>query len=309
MKIFSIIMLILLSLVVLGIALYTMIGFACYKLSLARKSTAKKISKAGRKADKDSEKSLWWDSHPTERVTTKSEEGLTLVGHFLKNQSDKVVILLHGFGSDWTQMGDYAKIFYKRNFNVLAVSARAHGESEGDMVGMGWLDRLDLLKWIEFAKQKVENARIVLFGISMGASTVCMTLGEKMEGNVVCAIEDCGFDNVFKEICYVYRKKLKFTSTILFKIFYKWTKRARGFDLKKGDAVKALKKATTPMLFIHGSEDTFVPTQMVYNLYDALATSDKRLYICEGATHAKSFQTDEKGYEMKVGKFLTKHGL
>ena len=309
MKIFSIVMLILLSLVVLGIALYTMIGFACYKLSLARKSTAKKISKAGRKTDKDSEKSLWWDSHPTERVTTKSEEGLTLVGHFLKNQSDKVVILLHGFGSDWTQMGDYANIFYKRNFNVLAVSARAHGESEGDMVGMGWLDRVDLLKWIEFAKQKVENARIVLFGISMGASTVCMTLGEKMEGNVVCAIEDCGFDNVFKEICYVYRKKLKFTSTILFKIFYKWTKRARGFDLKKGDAVKALKKATTPMLFIHGSEDTFVPTQMVYNLYDALATSDKRLYICEGATHAKSFQTDEKGYEMKVGKFLTKHGL
>ena len=111
MKIFSIVMLILLSLVVLGIALYTMIGFACYKLSLARKSTAKKISKAGRKADKDSEKSLWWDSHPTERVTTKSEEGLTLVGHFLKNQSDKVVILLHGFGSDWTQWEIMQKSF------------------------------------------------------------------------------------------------------------------------------------------------------------------------------------------------------
>ena len=234
---------------------------------------------------------------------------IILVGHFLKNQSDKVVIIMHGFGSDWIEMDGYAKMFYKRNFNVLAVSARAHGESEGDMVGMGWLDRLDLLRWIEFANEKVPNARIVLFGVSMGASAVCMSLGEKMQGNVVCAIEDCGFDNVFKEICYVYRKKLKFTSTLLFKIFYKWTKRARGFDLKKGDAVKALKKAKTPVLFIHGGDDTFVPTQMVYNLYEALGITDKRLYICEGATHAKSFQTDEARYEMKVDKFLTKHGL
>lgn len=309
MKVFSLIMLILLSLIVLVIALYTIIGFVCYKLSLARRSTAKRISKSGRKLKNDDKKPSWWDSHPTEKVTIKSEEDLTLVGHFLKNQSDKVVIIMHGFGSDWIEMDGYAKMFYKRNFNVLAVSARAHGESEGDMVGMGWLDRLDLLRWIEFANEKVPNARIVLFGVSMGASAVCMTLGEEMGGNVVCAIEDCGFDNVFKEICYVYRKKLKFTSTLLFKIFYKWTKRARGFDLKKGDAVKALKKAKTPVLFIHGGDDTFVPTQMVYNLYEALEIIDKRLYICEGATHAKSFQTDEARYEMKVDKFLTKHGL
>lgn len=295
------------SLLVLCLFCYTLIGFVCYKLSLARKSTAKKITR--NKRAKQKEESLWIDNQPFEKVQISSNEGLTLIGHFLKMQSDKLVIIVHGFGSNWKEMEDYAKMFYKRNFNLLIIECRAHGESEGDMVGMGWLDRLDLQNWIDFSINKLPNCKIVLFGVSMGASTVCMSLGEKMPQNVKCAIEDCGFDNVYKQICYVYHKKLKLTSHILIRIFYSWTKRARSFDLKQGDAIKQLKKSNLPMLFIHGQCDNFVPTEMGYNLFGALNSKNKEIYICEGAGHAQSFSTDPGRYQMKINKFLSQNGL
>lgn len=308
MQVFSIVMIIILSILLLYLLLYTLIGYLCYKASLARKSTGKKLSRLNRKLKKKEEQSdtSWWQTQKIEDLYLQSDDGLKLYGHFIDRNSNITVILIHGYGSCWHQLAEQAKMFYSRGYNVLAVECRAHGKSEGYMVGMGWFDRLDLLKWIDLLVERNNNCKIVLYGVSMGASTVCMTLGEKLPNNVTCAIEDCGFDNVYKEFSYVYHKKLKFTSPAIFKIFTSFVKRARNFDLKEGDACKQLKKSKTPLLLIHGSNDKFVPTEMVYRLAESCASS-KEIYICEGATHAESFKLDPQTYQRKVYSFLSKY--
>ena len=42
---------------------------------------------------------------------------------------------------------------------------------------MGWLERNDLLDWIRLIVDSDDQARILLFGGSMGATTVMMTTG------------------------------------------------------------------------------------------------------------------------------------
>ena len=42
-----------------------------------------------------------------------------------------------------------------------------------------------------------------------------------------------------------------------------------GYGFREASALRQVQKATVPMLFIHGSEDNFVRTYMVYALYDA----------------------------------------
>ena len=99
---------------------------------------------------------------------------------------------------------------------MLAVDCRAHGESEGNCVGFGWLDRLDVLSWVKFLNEKLPQSKIVLFGLSMGAAAVCMAAGEKELKNVVAVISDCAFDNADREIEYVMKNPKNFQISSVF---------------------------------------------------------------------------------------------
>ena len=74
--------------------------------------------------------------------------------------------------------------YYEAGYQVIAPDLRACGESEGDYVGMGWLDREDILRWIDFILADDPQAKIVIHGISMGAATTMMTAGESTPDNV-----------------------------------------------------------------------------------------------------------------------------
>ena len=53
------------------------------------------------------------------------------------------------------------------------------------------------------------------------------------------------------------------------------TKLRAGYDLEEASAVKQVAKSKTPMLFIHGDADTFVPFEMLDEVYNA-AKVEKR---------------------------------
>ncbi|MCW0998235.1 alpha/beta hydrolase, partial [Streptococcus anginosus] len=73
--------------------------------------------------------------------------------------------------------------FAEEGYNVLVPDLRAHGKSSGNKIGMGWLDRLDLLSWISEVLAIDMEAEIILVGGSMGAATVMMASGEKLPTN------------------------------------------------------------------------------------------------------------------------------
>ena len=81
--------------------------------------------------------------------------------------------------------------------HAVAPDLRACGESEGDYVGMGWLDRKDVLQWIDYIIEQDPEAKIVVHGISMGAATTMMTAGESTPDNVKAFVEDCGYTSVW----------------------------------------------------------------------------------------------------------------
>ena len=85
----------------------------------------------------------------------------------------------------------------EQGWNVLLPDMRTHGESEGKYIGMGWLDRLDVLKWIDLIRERDEQAQIILHGVSMGGATVMMTSGEALPENVRAVIDDCGYTSVW----------------------------------------------------------------------------------------------------------------
>ena len=82
---------------------------------------------------------------------------------------------------------------------ALYPDALAHGESDGKFIGMGWLERPDVLAWTDAIIQKDPEAEIILHGVSMGGATVMMASGEDLPDNVRCIVEDCGYSSAWDE--------------------------------------------------------------------------------------------------------------
>ena len=221
--------------------------------------------------------------------------------------TNKTVIVVHGFTNDKEDMKPYAWIFHELGYNVLMPDNMSHGDSEGQIIGYGWNDRLNVIKWAELLVEQNSDSEITLFGVSMGAATVMMASGEEsLPDQVVNIIEDCGYSSVWDELKYQAKEMYNLPA---FPILYEVSaisKIRAGFSYGQASSVNQLKNNTRPVLFIHGGDDTFVPTSMVYKNYQA-TQGEKELYIVKGAGHAKSFETDPQAYIKKISTFLKKY--
>lgn len=253
------------------------------------------------------EKNLpWLKAQKFEDLEIDSDDGLKLKAKFLKakEDSDKVLIAIHGYRSyNLREYAYYLKFYHELGFNILLPNNRAHGDSEGTYIGFGWLDRLDCIKWIYKMKKHFNiDLQIVLHGISMGSATVLMASGEKLPTDVKCIISDCGFTSVLDQFehklnqMHVPAALILPTATLL-------SKKRIGYSFKEASTINQVKKSTTPTLFIHGDQDNFVPTYMVYDLYNA-CTAKKDLLIIEGARHAESYLVNQELCEKTITDFM-----
>jgi fermentation-respiration switch protein FrsA (DUF1100 family) len=233
---------------------------------------------------------------------------LAAVAYRCGKDTHRWAVIVHGYSSCKENMLSYAKAYYKRGFNVLLPDLRCHGESGGEITGMGWLDRIDLLGWINKITGEDSKALIVLHGISMGGSAVLMVSGEKLCDNVKAIVSDCAYTSVWDVIQWqVSRNFLKHNSALLLGGSL-ITQMKGGYTWKQASALNQVKKSSTPTLFIHGSADAVVPVSMVYELYNA-AACPKKLMIVEGAGHAASMRTDRDNYWLAVFGFYKDNNI
>ncbi|HEL0380667.1 TPA: alpha/beta hydrolase [Streptococcus equi subsp. zooepidemicus] len=218
----------------------------------------------------------------------------------------KTAIVVHGFTNDKEDMKPYAMLFHSLGYNVLIPDNEAHGESEGDLIGYGWNDRLNLLAWIDLLVSEDKESQISLFGLSMGAATVMMASGEQLPSQVVNIIEDCGYTSVWDELKFQAKAMYNLPAFPLLYEVSAFSKIRAGFSYGEASSVKQLAKNKLPVLFIHGDKDTFVPTEMVYQNYQA-TKGPKELMVVKGAKHAKSFETNPDQYKEKIAAFLQKY--
>jgi fermentation-respiration switch protein FrsA (DUF1100 family) len=249
--------------------------------------------------------SSWYEPGYASNISVKTSDGFMLTGisYEHKPKSCGWALIVHGYSSRKEDMLTYAKRYYNEGYNVLLPDLRAHGESEGDFVGMGWLDRKDLVIWIENLLVGHPDADIVMHGISMGGAAVMMASGEELPGNVKAIVEDSGYTSVWDILDYQlgYRYHLP-----AFPVLYGasiWSNSKWGYNWKEASAVEQVKKSKTPILFIHGGEDDIVPTTMAYDVYQA-AKCKKRLLIIEGAEHAGAVCTNPERYWDEVFSFI-----
>ncbi|MEG0375620.1 MAG: alpha/beta fold hydrolase [Raoultibacter sp.] len=252
--------------------------------------------------------SAWLASVDAERVTIMSSDDLyDLVGYVYPATipSSKWAVIVHGYTGDHTEMEHFGAQYAAQGYNVFIPDLRAQGESGGSIIGMGWTDRLDLICWLEYLVDRFGgDISIVMHGHSMGGAAVCMASGEQLPPHVKAIVSDCAFTSVWD----MFSSQLKNYNVAapypLLEGARIALKARNSYDIKHASALEQVKKSTTPTLFLHGSDDGFVPLRMVDELFAACAAPEKRMLVVAGAGHALSEQTDPILYFSTVFNFL-----
>lgn len=242
----------------------------------------------------------------TERVEISAFDGVPLGGYLIRSapNNKRVAIVMHGYGANTRTVQPYARIFFELGFDVLLPAARAHEISGGKHVGMAWLDRFDILRWIDkIISLYGEGVGIALYGISMGGSTVVSVAGMTPPRQVKCVIDDCGYSSLVDEFGHLTRK-VPLPRAVRLAPLSLATRLKLGYATSDADVCALAGKAEIPALFIHGEADKFVPLSLGRKLFDAYACEDKRFVAFENAAHACSYITDGDKYREVVADFI-----
>lgn len=243
-------------------------------------------------------------------MKTVSFDGLALYGKYYEYSPDAPLeILFHGYrGNALRDLCGAVERCFALGRSALIVDQRGSGKSQGRLITFGVKERFDCLSWIEYAREHFgKDKKIILTGISMGASTVMMATKEELPDNVVCVLADCGFSSAEAIIKKVMRQ-LHMPVCFFYPIVKLGARIFGGFDLEEAPPIEAVKKCKVPMIFIHGEQDDFVPCQMSRELYDA-CSAPKSIMTVPGAGHGLAFPTDKERYLDALRNFQNEVGF
>ncbi len=224
------------------------------------------------------------------------------------DSTGNTAVIVHGYKSNPIFMFQIGYLYnHDLHWNILLPDLTAHGQSDGNIIQMGWNDRHDVNRWIAVAHDIFHADTLLVHGISMGAATTMCVSGDDQERDYVRGfVEDCGYTSVWDEFSGELKNQFGLPSFPLLDITNTVCKLQYGWSFKEASPLEMVKKCHKPMLFIHGDSDTYVPTAMVHRLYEA-KTGSKALWLAKGSEHADAYRDHHEEYTMKVKDFISKN--
>jgi dipeptidyl aminopeptidase/acylaminoacyl peptidase len=248
-----------------------------------------------------------------EPVTFESaEDRLPLHGWYMPSRGERAIVMVHGIDSQrWdtsSNIPDKARLYVHDGFDVLVFDLRAHGESGGDYLGLGWLERRDVQGAIKLVEERgIPAGRIGLHGHSLGGAIALLSTAAIPDVRAVIA--DSAFDDERLLIELEITRRTGAAPIFMpgVGLFIRWW---YGFDLSDITPERAMSSiAPRPVLLIHGTADTRIPVEHAYRLMAAANNAPGvELWTVQGADHVASFATDRQGYTARMLAFF-EHAL
>lgn len=246
------------------------------------------------------------DETPHDKVEVTSFDGLKLRGKYYETKKGAPIeLMMHGYrGNSRRDLCGGVTRAFALEHNVLLIDQRASGNSEGNVISFGINESRDALTWLTYLQNRFgDDAKIILTGVSMGASTVLMCIERGLPSCVKGILADCGYSST-KEIIKLVIKKMKLPADILYPFVKLGAKIYGKFDLEEIVPSEAVKKSPVPVLFAHGDEDDFVPHYMSVENYEA-CNSEKKLITIKGAGHGLCYPASPQEYVELLSEFFS----
>lgn len=239
-------------------------------------------------------------------VKLKTGKGILIDAWYAKTDSAAkgTVILFHGITASKGMIISEASEFRYEGYNVMLVDFRAHGNSGGQTTTIGIRESEDVKLAYDYAAGK-DPRNIFLWGNSMGAVAIARAIAD-YELKPAGAILEMPFGSL--------QSHLQARARVLgfqgipekpFGFFVTWWMGIeRGFNGFKHRTSSYVKKISCPVLLQWGALDNYVQQRETENIYNAIASVNKKLVIYDHAGHESLVQNDPAKWRIEVERFL-----
>jgi uncharacterized protein len=245
---------------------------------------------------------------PKEEVRIHSSFGYDLyaVYHPLTG-AQRTLVLTHGITWGLSGMLPYAALFRKRGFNVLLYDIRNHGRSGGLNTSFGHYEKQDLKTVVDWAFSRLgPGGKVGTLGLSLGAATTLQHAA--IDPRITFAVSDCSFSCLPDLLAFRMRQDYHLPPFPLLNLSNFFTRLLAGWSYTQASPIQAVTQVETPIFFIHGEMDTYIPPQMSVDLYNAKAKGLRKLYLAPNAGHAEALSKNPVEYDQQVDEFLMEIG-
>ena len=200
------------------------------------------------------------------RIQVRSDDGTALAGRMIPGTKRlrPWVLMLHEFGGSWRDSLAFSRIYAAHDCNIMLVDMRAHGESEGEWAGSGWLDRRDVIAWCSWIIARTgEETQIIIHGVGMGATAALFAAEEEdFPIQVRAIVGDSAYTDVWNETALRLGEGFAKPQPMLDLYRIMLEKSKGGYDLGEGNALPGIQSISTPLFIMHGEEDACTPPYM-----------------------------------------------
>ena len=246
-------------------------------------------------------------------IKVTAEDGNTVPATYFDNDSDNLVILVHGAGGDRVSIYPLAEEYIEDGFDVIAIDQRGCGENADDRVTFGINEALDVKAMVKFAREEIKADKVIVHGQSMGAETVAVYASNVTPGTVEAAdavILDSpvpGMELMLKET-FGDGDTESFMAKYLTGTSKAFMKAVNGIDYDDADTINVVKNDKIPTMVIVSDKDKVCLPDQVMQIYDNISCENKAIYHADSA-HIEGVIDDPEGYMSSVENFLKNLGI
>jgi len=231
---------------------------------------------------------------PYQSVDLITEDGIRLSAWYTPPRNGAVILLAHGYGNkrpEWVY-----ELVAKKGYGVLSWDARAHGESDGEISTIGYLEVLDVKAALQYALSQPGVEHIGAWGGSMGGATLIRAAAEFPEIEALWI--DSSFASLDEEINYLV------PIPVINPLAKSLAKIETGIDLEEINPIEDISRISPrPVYIVHSLGDTVAPPDAGRRLYEA-AQDPRFLWESENAPHMMIFLENPNRYKRRLVAFF-----
>ena len=231
-----------------------------------------------------------------EPVAIRADDGVRLAAWFLPRPGTPAVVLLHGYPAEKADLLPIASALAPQ-FATLLVDQRYFGDSEGAATTLGFRERQDLKRVLDFLESRGVPA-VGVFGFSLGGAVALLTAAEDRRIRAIVAYAPfADLRTLGRELYgWMWLGRYPFVEAMLM-----WSHLFFGADITRPSPAEAAARVAVPVLLVHSRADEQIPFSHAERLQTALAANPKAEFeFLDGGRHGEL----GAGFEARVARFF-----
>jgi len=244
-----------------------------------------------------------------EDVTVTNPDGMTLAGWFIPSQNGAVIIMQHGYKSTRDELLNEAQMMQAYGYGVLVTSVRAHDQSEGELITLGYYEMQDMEAWYQYliSRDDIDPDKIGIIGNSYGGMLSIQYAAQNE--NIKAVVANCAFSSMSDTVSTSVRHFTGLPDFPFVPLIVFWAENMTGIQMEEIDTTQWIPNISPrPVFLMQGGKDTVISPESGQILYDA-ANEPKELWFDPELGHVGFDKERAEEYEARVSAFFDQYLL